>query len=311
LRPLTIALATSGLTQPLKEGVVRAEDVALDFVPVEQIVPMMRRMVRALDFDICEMAITTYLCAKAAGKPFTALPIFVTRNFHHWAAFRMAGAGIRAPKDLEGRVVGVNRGYTVTTGLWVRGVLAREYGVDLARVTWAATDDEHVQEYRAPANVTYKYRGRQLAELLRSGELAAAVGDVRGEVAGMEPLIADARAAGVAWYRKTGIYPINHAIVVKDALLAENPALGPALCRAFAASKRLYLKRLEEGGAVGPADRTAQALAEAVGDPYPFGIMPNRRALEALVDFAVEQGVLAERWRPEELFAAETRDFTA
>ena len=307
MRPLTVALATSGLTKPLKDGVVKAEGVALDFAPVEQIVPMMRRMVRALEFDICEMAITTYLCAKAAGKPFTALPIFVTRNFHHWAAVRTAASGIRTPKELEGRVVGVNRGYTVTTGLWVRGVLAHEYGVDLAKVTWAATDDEHVQEYRAPDNVTYEYRGRQPAELLRSGELGAAVGDVRGDVPGLEPLIPEAREAGFAWYRKTGIYPINHTVVVKDALLAENPGLAPALCRAFAAAKGIYRQEIERGA----ADKTVQALAAALGDPYPFGVAANRRALETVVDFAVEQAVITKRWRPEALFAAGTLDFTS
>jgi ABC-type nitrate/sulfonate/bicarbonate transport system substrate-binding protein len=310
MRPLTIALATSGLTRPLKDGIVAAEGVALDFVPVEQIVPMMRRMVRALDFDICEMAITTYLCAKAAGKPFTALPLFVTRNFHHWAAFRTAASGIRVPKDLEGRVVGVNRGYTVTTGLWVRGVLAHEYGVDLGKVTWAPTDDEHVEEYRAPANVTYRYRGRPLAELLRSGEIGAAVGDVRRDALEIEPLVAEARAAGIAWFRKTGIYPINHTVVVKDALLAERPQLAPALCRAFVAAKHAYRQGLDGGGELTPADKIVLGLAAVVGDPYPFGVAANRRALETVVDFAVEQGVIARRWRPEELFAAGTLDFS-
>ena len=302
MRPLTIALGNYGLTKALKERGVAPERAALDFIPVEQIVPLMRRMVRKLEFDICEMAFTTYLCAKAAGKPITAIPVFVTRNFHHWAAFRTVASGIHSPRDLAGRVVGVNRGYTVTTGLWVRGILQTEYGLDLAKVTWAASDDEHVEEYRAPANVTYKFRGRSLPELMLSGEIAAAVGDIRSEAPEIKPLIADPREAGFAWYRKTGIYPINHTVVVKDAVLAETPGLAAALLRAFAAAKRPYLAALDASTAV--ADETARQLRRVVGsDPYPYGLAGNRKALETVVRFAVEQRVIPAPIAPEALFA--------
>jgi 4,5-dihydroxyphthalate decarboxylase len=303
MRPLTIALATSGLTKPLKQGYVATARTKLDFVPVEQIVPLMRRMVRGLDFDICEMAFTTYLCAKAAGKPITAIPVFVTRNFHHWAAFHNVKAGIKTPKDLEGRVVAVNRGYTVTTGLWVRGILQSEYGLDLAKVTWAPTDDEHVQEYRAPANVTYKFRGRPIVDLLLSGEAAAAVGDVRTDSAEIKPLITDARNAGVAWFRKTGIYPINHTVVVRDELLEAEPGLVPELVAAFTAAKANYLAQLDAGRDLLPADEAVIALRRVVGDPYPFGIEPNRKALEAIARFAVDQQVIQATMSVEELFA--------
>jgi 4,5-dihydroxyphthalate decarboxylase len=303
MRPLTIALGNYGLTKALKERAVAPERATLDFVAVEQIVPLMRRMVRQLEFDVCEMALTTYLCAKAAGKPITAIPVFVTRNFHHRAAFRTAGSGIASPRDLAGRLVGVNRGYTVTTGLWVRGILQMEYGLDLAKVTWAASDDEHVEEYRAPANVTYRYRGRSLAELMLAGELDAAVGDIRWDAPEIKPLIADAREAGFAWYRKTGIYPINHTVVVKDEVLAEIPGLAADLLRAFAAAKRPYLAALE-AGAASPADETARQLRPVVGaDPYPYGVAANRKALETIVRFAVEQQVIPSPMAPEALFA--------
>ena len=144
MQPLTIALGNYGITKPIKAAGANLGRLNLRFVEVEQIVPMMRRMCRGLEFDICEMAFTTYLCARAAGLPFTAFPVFVTRNFHHWAVFINTKSGIRGPKDLEGRKVGVNRGYTVTTGLWARGILHSEYGVDLNKVTWIPTDDEHV-----------------------------------------------------------------------------------------------------------------------------------------------------------------------
>jgi 4,5-dihydroxyphthalate decarboxylase len=302
MRPLTFALATSGLTRPLKEGAV-ACGRPVDFVPVEQIVPLMRRMVRAQAFDICEMAFTTYLCARAAGKPITAIPVFVTRNFHHWAAFRHADAGVKEPGDLAGRVVAVNRGYTVTTGLWVRGILASEYGLDLRKVTWALTDDEHVEEYQAPANVSYRFRGRPVAELLRAGEAVAAVGDVRSDDPRIEPLIPDAEAAGFAWYRKTGIYPINHTVVVRDAVLAEEPGLARALLSAFVASKEAYLARLEAGTDLAAADEAVKRRATVVGDPFPFGVAANRPALEAITRHAVAQQVIPTALRPEQLFA--------
>src|SRR5277367_3674349 len=115
--PLTIAVGNYGLTKSLKDGSLTSDRLALAPVEIAPITKAMRRMVRGMEFDICEMAFTTYLCAKALGSEFTAVPVFLTRNFHHWAAFQNVKAGIRTPKDLEGRRVAVNRGYTVTTGL--------------------------------------------------------------------------------------------------------------------------------------------------------------------------------------------------
>ena len=183
----------------------------------------MRRMCRGLEFDICEMAFTTYVCARAAGLPFTAIPLFVTRNFHHWAIFYNEKSGIRTPKDLEGRKVGVNRGYTVTTGLWARGILQSEYGVDLNKITWVPTDDEHVLGFQYPPNVDNSYRGKPMKELLLSGVVDAALGEVGVEAPEIKPLIPDARNAAFDYFRKTGIYPINHGVVVKNSVLKENP----------------------------------------------------------------------------------------
>ena len=167
MQALTTALGNYGLTKPLKDGAVAPQRHQPQYVEIKEIVPAMRRMCRGLEYDICEMAFTTYLCARAMGKPFTAIPVFVTRNFHHWAISINAKSGIKEPKDLEGRVVGVNRGYTVTTGLWARGILQSEYGVDLDKITFVPTDDEHVSEFVAPKNVDYaRFRGRSLAELL-------------------------------------------------------------------------------------------------------------------------------------------------
>src|SRR3954453_14373201 len=148
-------------------------------------------MSRELSFDICEMAATTYFVARDHGKPFTALPVFLTRGLHHTAVKAREPAD---PRSLEGKRVGVNRGYTVTTGVWARGILASEYGVDLDRITWVRSDEEHVAEYQPPPNVEDLRAGEQLADL------AYAVGDVRD--AGLVPLIADADEAGFRFLRE-------------------------------------------------------------------------------------------------------------
>lgn len=306
MRRLSIAIGKYGLTQALHEGTVRPDGIALDFAQVEPITAAMRRMVRGLEFDVCEMAFTTYLCAKAVGAPIVALPVFLTRNFHHWAAFRRNGGAVRTPKDLEGRTVAVNRGYTVTTGLWMRGILQHEYGVDLDRVIWAATDEEHVATYQVPSNVHYRWRGKTATELLLSATCDAAIGDVRSDSPQVQPLIPDARAAGYAWFRKTGIYPINHGVVIKTALLDEMPDLAERLTAAFAAAKTVYMKRFESGGDDSPAAKSARALAEVVGDPFPLGIASNRKVLEAIVQFAVEQRVIPSPFKIDALFAPGT-----
>lgn len=298
---LTIAIGKYGLTRALHDGSVRPDGIELDFAAVEPITAAMRRMVRTLDFDVCEMAFTTYLCAKALGAPIIALPVFLTRNFHHWAAFRTADGPVRTPKDLEGRTVAVNRGYTVTTGLWVRGILQHEYGVDLDRVTWMATDEEHVATYRAPVNVTYEGRGKTPAELLLSGACAAAIGDVKTDSPAVQPLISDARAAGSAWYRRTGIYPINHGVVIKTALLDRMPDLAARLTQAFTAAREAYLHRLDADDT--PAGRNARGLREIVSDPFPFGVAANRPALDAIVRFAVEQRLIPAAIPVDSLFA--------
>src|SRR5579883_236214 len=304
--PLTIAIGSYGLTRALKEKRVPSERLALDFVEIAPITKAMRRMVRSLDLDISEMAFTTYLCAKALGKPITALPVFLTRNFHHWAAFRHRSAGIASPKDLEGRRVVVNRGYTVTTGLWIRGILKTEYGVDLDKITWMPTDEEHVAEYAAPANVDYAWRGRDAAELLLSGAADAGIGDIRTELPDITPLSPEARQAGFAYYRRTRIYPINHAVVVKDDLLKADPAIAAELVRLFTASKAAYLGELAAEAARSPADEAARQLSRVVGDPFPFGVAANRKAIETIVDFAWDQRVIPRRLGVEELFAVDT-----
>jgi len=310
---LSAVSRTQGNNLALKDGSVRPVGIELEFEDVPVLIDAFRRMVRGLEFDVCEMALTTYLCARAHGKRFTALPVFLVRAFHHGAILVNADAGIRRPSDLEGRRVGVNRGYTVTTGLWARSVLQHQYGVDLKKITWVLSGDEHVAEYRPPANVVPIEPGRKMAEMVTAGELAGAIG-VEIDAPNVRPLIADATQAGYDALRERGHYPINHLVVVKDELLQAHPGVGPALFEAFAESKRRYVDRLRAGAIGQPTavDQVHRRVMEITGaDPLPYGIAPNRGVLLEAIGSAVEQGIIDRAPQIEELFPANTLSLVA
>jgi 4,5-dihydroxyphthalate decarboxylase len=303
---------TQGNNAALKDGTVTPRRFTFDFEEVPVLVHAFRRMVRDLEYDVCEMAITTYLCAKAHGKPFTALPVFLVRGFHHGVILVNTKAGIANPKDLEGRRVGVNRGYTVTTGVWARGILQAEHGVDLDRVTWVLSGDEHVAEYEPPPNVVAMKEGGDLADMLVAGELAAVIG-VEVDHPDVQPLIPDAVEAGWDALRHRGLYPINHLVVVKDVLLASHPDLAADVFGAFAAAKNLYVERLRQGAtaATSETDAMYRKVMEILGDdPLPYGIEPNRANIETLIDHAVRQKVLDRPPAVDSLFAPGTHDLT-
>jgi 4,5-dihydroxyphthalate decarboxylase len=282
---------TQGNNAALKDGTVAPDGIALDFEEVDPLIRAFRRMVREREYDVCEMAFTTYLCAKEHGKRLTALPVFLVRGFHHGAIVARAPGD---PKELEGRRVGVSRGYTVTTGVWARGVLADEYGVDLDRVTWVLSGDEHVAEYEPPANVVPA--DGDLGELLAAGELAAAIG-----LDGFPPLLAGAEEAAFEALRRRGHYPINHLIVVKD----EHLDAAPAIFGAFEEAKDRYVERLRAGDVETATDRMYARVMEITGaDPLPYGIEPNRATIDELIDHAVRQRILARRPEVDSLFAA-------
>ena len=309
LPKLKTVTRTQGNNQALKDGSVKPKTFAFEFVQVDPLIAAFRRMVRGLEFDICEMAITTYICARVHGKRMTAVPVFLVRAFHHGAILVNTNAGIRTPKDLEGRKVGVNRGYTVTTGVWARSILQEEHGVDLSKVTWVLSGDEHVAEYRPPGNVVPIERGRQMTDMLASGELAAAIG-IEATSPVVRPLIPDALEAGLAALRRNGHYPINHTVVVRDELIAAHPALAADVFSAFAEAKRRYVERLKAGKIESPTevDELHRRVMEITGDPLPYGIAPNRRVLDELIGHALTQGIITKAVTADELFAPATRE---
>ena len=299
---------TQGNNEALKDGTVKPRDFTFDFVEVDPLIEAFRRMVRAREFDVSEMAMTTYITARAHGKRITGLPIFLMRAFHHGAIKHNVRSGIKSPQDLEGRKVGVNRGYTVTTGLWARSILAHQYGVDLSKITWVLSGDEHVAEYQPPANVVALDKGRKMGDLLASGELAAAIG-VDIDHPDVKPLIASPREAAFEALRTTGHYPINHLMVVKDEILEANPELGPAIFGAFAEAKRLYVERLKAGKIAQPTavDDMHKRVMEITGkDPLPYGVHPNRAMLEEVIASALEQKVITRPVTVEDLFPKNT-----
>jgi ABC-type nitrate/sulfonate/bicarbonate transport system substrate-binding protein len=302
---------TQGANEALKTGEVGPRGFRFSFEEVPALVSAFRRMVRDLEYDVSEMALTTYLVAKEHGVAFTALPVFLVRGLHHGAVQVAAGSGIRSPKDLEGRRVGVNRGYTVTTGVWARAILRDEYGVDLDRITWVLSGDEHVAQYRPPGNVVPVKPPRSMEQLLRSGALSAVVGaDI--DAPDVVPLIPDATEAAFAALRQRGLYPINHLIVVRDELLRDHPELAVDVFDAFARAKQRYVERLRAGVIESPADRTYRQVFDLTGaDPLPYGLDPNREVLEQLLRAGLDQKILTRPVKLEDVFAAGTHDLIA
>ena len=293
---------TRGHTRALKDGTVKPRTFDFDIEEVPVIINAFRRMVRGLEFDLSEMAMTTYICARAHGKAFTALPIFPVRAFHHGAIVYNTKSGISGPKDLEGRKVGVNRGYTVTTGLWARSILQHQYGVDLGRITWVLSGDEHVAEWTPPPHVVPIEKGRTLEDMLVSGEIPAAIG-VQVDSPDVKPLIPNAREAGFDALRDRGLYPINHTIVVRNDVLAAHPDLAADIVNAFAEAKGQYVARLA-AGEIDPSPDGAvyRRVMELIGDPLPYGIEPNRKMLEAVIQYSLEQGIISRPVTVDELF---------
>ena len=261
-----------------------------------------------MTYDVCEMALTTYICAKAHGVKFTALPIFLVRDFHHDAIINHVPAGLNSPADLPGKRVGVNRGYTVTTGVWARSIIEEEFDVDLSSVTWCPSGDEHVEAYRAPENVQPLDDG-DLEGALISGDLVAAVG-AKIDHPDVMTMFDDPFAAAVAALKGRGLYPINHTVVVRDDLLAENPDVAIQVFNAFAESKNRYVDELKAGRVtdLGRVDKVHLAALDMMDDPLPYGIDPNRDTLERLIGHAVTQKIIPEAVGVEHLFAAPTRD---
>jgi 4,5-dihydroxyphthalate decarboxylase len=303
---LKLATGNYGHTMPLKDGTVTSERVSFELVDVPIIINAFRRMIRDLEFDVSEMAISTYLCARAHDVPITALPVFLVRAFHHGSISYNVKSGIKSPNDLEGRRVGV-RAYTVTTGVWNRGILANQYGVDLNKVTWVINSDEHVAQYQEPANVESVSPDLNLGDMLKSGDIDAAIGVPPSPDDGIERLIPDAQDAAVASLKSSGVYPINHTLVVRNEHLAANPWLAAELFSMFKNSKESFLAGLDAMEDPKGEDANSKKMKGILGgDPLPYGVEANRKTLEAIIQHVVDQKVIPAKVSVDEVFEPST-----
>src|SRR5580698_6053707 len=312
---LKIAIAEHPHTSAIRNGSIPIEGVDAEFITVQPQIGAFRRMVRDVEFDVCELAPTTYIIARAYGAPFVGLPIFMVRRFHHGGLLVRPDAGINTPRDLEGKKVGV-RAYSVTTGVWTRQVLIDEFGLDSSKVTWVVDDEEHVTQLKLPPNVIHTAPGRSLADMMADGELAAGfaanagIGRTGSPTGGWKTVDADypdlfpnAAEIEADWFKRTGIYPMHGTIVVKDSVLKEHPWVAKSLFNAFSQAKNEWRKKLDEGTPTNASDKKYAALRKIVGsDPLPYGMEANLPTIKALEDTAFKQGLTPRRMSMEELF---------
>lgn len=268
-------------TRPLKTGDVRSDDLTLDFVEVTPTNHAFKPMVREQRFDVSEMAVVTYLQAKSHGKPLLLVPAVMLGRLPHSMFVYDPRKGEVAPGDLAGRRIGI-RSSTTTTGVWVRGILAEDYGVNLDRVQWVTFEEPHVAEYRDPS--ARAPEGRAILDMLFAGELDAVIGEKSSDPR-LRPVFPDPDAAGRAWHGRHGFLPINHMVVVRTDLAAANPGLLAGLYD--------LLTRAKAAG----APRTEGDI-----DWAPFGIEANRAALQTIIRFSLEQGLIPRPFTVDELF---------
>jgi len=292
---LRAAIASYPHAVALKDGSVTSDRVRFAFEDMPQITRAFRRMVRTLDFDLCEIALTTLAQAHAYAKPIVGLPVVLMRGFHHAALVCRRDAAIAGPRDLIGKRVGV-RAYSQTTGIWLRGIMQADYGVRPEDITWVTAEDAHVLEYQDPPNVVRVAAGQDLSAMLMAGEIEAGIALAGLDPAAVRTVIPDADRAAADWCRRTGVYPVNHVVCVKRALLEEHSWLAGELMELFAAAKRVAREPSAEV-------RWASIVGE---DVLPYGLAANRRGIELCVAFAAQQGLIPQPYTPETLFAAET-----
>jgi len=268
-------------TAALKAGSIKSDSVTLDFADYSPTNKGFKPMVREGAFDVSEMAIVTYLMAKSFGKPMVLLPSVVVARFQHAYALYNAKQGTLKPADLNGKCVGI-RSFTTTTGAWLRGILANDYGVDLNSIDWVTFEDAHVAEFRDTTKRAPQ--GKQIVQMLLDGELDAVLGE-KVEHPGLKPLFADAGAEEKSWFAKHNVVPINHMVVVSGNLSNNHPE-----------AVREVFRLLKES--------VAQA---SPGTAPKFSTDEMRRSLQLIIHYTAQQGLIPRAFEVDELFDDVTR----
>lgn len=304
---LKTLLDTYGHTKGIKDGSIASPRLAFDFVDVKPVSSAFGNMAEHQEFDFSEMAIVTFIQALALGKPIALLPAVMLNRFHHGSIFKKTGGPIKEPKDLNGKKIGV-RAYTQTTGVWVRGILGAEYGVDLDSVTNVTNEGGHLAEYVEPKNVV-RSSGKKMYDMLMDGDIDAWIaGREAPKTDTMQPVIPDAEKAALEWFSRVHAFPINHMVVLKQATIDANPWLPAELFGLLKRGKEAYLADLRTRPGADPDEAYRKELLMAGGDPLPFGIDNLRTSLSVVIDYALAQKLIPRKYAVEELFDPRTRD---
>jgi 4,5-dihydroxyphthalate decarboxylase len=277
-------------TRALKEGDIKSDRVKLQFTEINPVNRAFMPMAREQKFDLSEMAIVTYLQAKAYGKPLVLMPATMMGRFQHGTMLYNSDRGTLRPEDLPGRTVGV-RAFSQTTGAWIRGILWKDYGLDLGSVKWVTFEDAHVAEYHDPPGVVRAAPDKDITKMLLEGELDAAIfGGVMPSEPQLKSVIPDPDTAAKEWYKKHGIVPVNHMVVLKESLAKSDPGAVREVYRMLLGSKKAA--GLPKPGAV---------------DTIPFGFDAVKPALELMSSYAFEMKLIPRRYSVDELFDDTTR----
>lgn len=281
---LRTALKNYPHTLGIKSGAIADPRVAFDFVDVDPIYRAFAPMARRQEYDVSEMAIVTYLQARAYGKPLVMLPTVVAARLQQGCIVYNASHGRLTPADLPGKRVGV-RAYSQTTGMWVRGILANTYGVPVEQIDWVAFEDSHLEEYADPGFVTHAGAEQKMLAMLQAGELDAAIfgNDLPGGD-GITPLIPDAQQADRDWYRQHRLVPPNHVVVMRRDVAERHPD-----------AVRAVYDLLKRGKAAAPATEPLNRL--------PTGVEALRAPLALTLEYCNQQQLLPRQLTLDEIFA--------
>jgi 4,5-dihydroxyphthalate decarboxylase len=318
--PLTLACGPYDRMAAIYDGTVRVESVDLRCIPIEQPMEVFSRMLKYQEFDIAEMSLTHSFTLRAANKAgFVTLPVFPSRMFRHGFIFINRRSGISGPKDLKGKRIGV-QGYQMTAAVWIRGILHREYGVSFDGVEWieGGVNERGVAggaatSMRPSQNLNIRYVGKDktLSEMLAAGELDAIIGAVRPDSLFSSPdvqrLFPDYHQAELGYYQRTGVFPAMHALVIRDEVYQANRWLATSLFKACNQAKAISLRQTNFTGSLRfMLPWLTESLEEIDkvfgGDPWPYGLEPNRKMLDAFNLALVDDGFLAAPLKLEDVF---------
>lgn len=308
---LTLACGDYEIVRPLKEGLVRPDGIELTMVTAMDSTTRHWRFLRNQEFDVAEVSGSSYIVGHDKGLPFRAIPVFLHRRFRHGFVFINTGKGITKPTDLIGRRIGV-KSYQVTAILWLRGILEHEYGVPHTSIEWFSELDEDVA-FNPPEGLrlTRIPDDKSIETMLAEGEIDALLHpDIIAPILAKDPrvglLFPDYKQEEIAYYKRTGIFPIMHVLGLKQALVEQHPWVATNLYKAFEESKAMAMKRMRNPRLV-PLAWYQEAWEEQEAllgpDPWVYGLGDaNRHNLETLIGYSHEQGLISRAIPVDELF---------